>query len=543
MSNFKLTEEQVSIIESNHDNMLVEAGAGTSKTFTLIEKAKAHNDLRILYLAFNRSVKEEAEAKFPRNVTVATTHSHPYQFIGKKYSHKLEPFIKPYALINALGLKGKSRLQPKFMKVLAKRIIGTISNYLVSDDLYVLAKHVDIDMQNPLEREHLNPREIAMYATDAWNMMKDINTDRLPMLHDGYLKLFSMSNQPYINLRTGREFDMIMLDERQDTNPVTMSIVNRQAARKVLVGDRHQAIYGFRGALDGASSFETDNIYKLSGSFRYGQDIANAANKLLFLKGSDFIIKGLGPKGELRYKDDYENLSTEIAGSKVLSLARTSSSICLDAVSWMKSGKQIAFMGGIKSYKFSEIDDIYALRYGGEIRDPMIQMYESYEELRQVAKESDDYEINAAIKLIDTYGQEWPTILNQLHQSSSADESKADIVFSTIHKAKGLESDTVLLSEDIVTLKSDFHLEKGGDVKNKSNLKLIEEYNLGYVAITRAKSRLILPEHSRKLFEHTGVQNEVKTRTILDTINKDKAHLDNHMSVESLINKRRNRML
>uniref|UniRef100_UPI0013D42A21 UvrD-helicase domain-containing protein n=1 Tax=Klebsiella pneumoniae TaxID=573 RepID=UPI0013D42A21 len=65
----------------------------------------------------------------------------------------------------------------------------------------------------------------------------------LKMTHDGYLKLFQLS-KPDLS----KQFGLIMVDEWQDTNEVTMDIVLEQDARLILVGDRHQSIYGFRGA-------------------------------------------------------------------------------------------------------------------------------------------------------------------------------------------------------------------------------------------------------------------------------------------------------
>jgi len=72
------------------------------------------------------------------------------------------------------------------------------------------------------------------------------------MLHDGYLKLYQLSN-PVL------QYDCILLDEAQDINPVTGEIIFSQSrafnfySKKtsiILVGDSHQQIYSFRGARD-----------------------------------------------------------------------------------------------------------------------------------------------------------------------------------------------------------------------------------------------------------------------------------------------------
>jgi F-box protein 18 (helicase) len=73
------TEEQSTIINSNGD-LAINAVAGSGKTTTIIEYAASRPaSSRILYLAFNKSVKLEAVRKFAErgltNVTVETAHS------------------------------------------------------------------------------------------------------------------------------------------------------------------------------------------------------------------------------------------------------------------------------------------------------------------------------------------------------------------------------------------------------------------------------------------------------------------------------------
>ena len=60
----KLTKEQTDIINST-GNIKINAVAGSGKTTTIIEYARTRPaDSRILYLAFNKSVKLEAVRKF-----------------------------------------------------------------------------------------------------------------------------------------------------------------------------------------------------------------------------------------------------------------------------------------------------------------------------------------------------------------------------------------------------------------------------------------------------------------------------------------------
>lgn len=62
------------------------------------------------------------------------------------------------------------------------------------------------------------------------------------------------------------------------------------------VGDRHQAIYGFRGASNAMELIPSDETFYLTGSFRFGNEVAEVANRILDLKGDVVHLRGLGRK-------------------------------------------------------------------------------------------------------------------------------------------------------------------------------------------------------------------------------------------------------
>src|SRR6266404_3927503 len=89
----QLTQEQTDIINST-GNIKINAVAGSGKTTTIIEYAKTRPpNSKILYLAFNRSVKLEAVKKFSEkklsNVQVETAHSLAYRQIVSKNNYKV----------------------------------------------------------------------------------------------------------------------------------------------------------------------------------------------------------------------------------------------------------------------------------------------------------------------------------------------------------------------------------------------------------------------------------------------------------------------
>lgn len=83
------TPEQQPIIDYEGDHLVVKAYAGCGKTTTLVAYAHAHPKLRILYLAYNRAIRDEGASKFPSNVVCKTSHQLAWGTFGRQYQHKL----------------------------------------------------------------------------------------------------------------------------------------------------------------------------------------------------------------------------------------------------------------------------------------------------------------------------------------------------------------------------------------------------------------------------------------------------------------------
>ena len=113
----------------------------------------------------------------------------------------------------------------------------TLNAWLCSTDDEIGVQHAEETDARPGEIQ-----TVVKLARKLWEQMCDPQNP-LKMVHDGYLKLFAMS-KPQLR------YDIILLDEAQDTNPITLQIVMSQVPRValVLVGDKHQSIYGFRKA-------------------------------------------------------------------------------------------------------------------------------------------------------------------------------------------------------------------------------------------------------------------------------------------------------
>lgn len=262
-----LTEEQQAVVQSRSDALGVFAFAGAGKTTTLKAYAEARPNEKILYLAFNTAIKEEAKKKFPKNVECHTTHSLAYMQEGREYRHKLNTSgnIRPDVIASVLGLdfhnpKSFRRAQQS-QTILNKFILSSHNSF---DDF--AGQFNDGEQSSNLED-----------ACKLWEAMIDKSNDVMPMLHDGYLKLFQLK---FPSL----DWDTILFDEAQDANPVTLEIIRHQDAKKVFVGDPHQQIYSFRGVVNAMHDpIVRDRLY-LTETFRFGRDLADIANGILEIK-------------------------------------------------------------------------------------------------------------------------------------------------------------------------------------------------------------------------------------------------------------------
>jgi HK97 family phage prohead protease len=85
------------------------------------------------------------------------------------------------------------------------------------------------------------------------------------------------------NSDNDRPFDIFMFDEAQDMNDVMAKVLTDNALNMpiIMVGDSRQAIYAFRGSIDGLSKQDATYRIPLTQSFRYGSNIQHLANIVL----------------------------------------------------------------------------------------------------------------------------------------------------------------------------------------------------------------------------------------------------------------------
>lgn len=458
------TDEQSAIAKSFADILFVEAFAGTGKTAALIMYAQAHPELRFIYIAFNRAIKEEAAQRFPANVQCITSHGLAYRLFGRPYDAKLKlGGLKAFMVAGVFNISAKE----------AQDTIYTLEAFLYSSERSIGIEHA-LRAGCPEQFAHLH----VEYAIKLWDKMCDQEDMSIPMLHDGYLKLYELADQR-INC------DVLLIDEYQDLNPVTLSIIKKQSCRKVFVGDSRQAIYGFRGAINASAMVRADERLYLTGSFRFGAGIAAIANAVLSAYSPlPRPLRGLGPEKTVMQVNPN-------APHAVLS--RTNGTLFSECVKVMQRSMPFGFVGGIESYQFNKVLDAWNLKIGKKslVKDAVLRAFRNYSDLSSYADEVEDKEIKSILRVVDEYGSSIPDLVEEIKSKAIKDLSGNEVVFATAHRSKGLEFDAVILTDDFVDMKPKKDPDNDVEV-----LPQREEINLLYVALTRSKRAIQLPSHT-----------------------------------------------
>ncbi len=485
-----LTPEQLAIIQSA-GNIKINAVAGSGKTTTIVEYARTRpKGSRILYLAFNRAVKLEAKKKFAKyglgNVKIETAHSLAYRQVVKKYNYKVRhEEYKTYELADLLKLVGNGE---KHSELVIANHIGKLASLFCNSKA---RKVQELDYFKSIQDKQakafaLNHR--TQIEGKTRKLLAMMNAGKMEISHDFYLKKFQLGN-PVL------PFDYILFDEGQDASPAMLDIFLNQKATKVIVGDSHQQIYAWRSAVNSLEQVDFAE-YSLSNSFRFSQPIADLALNVL---GWKELLKLTPP-------EKISGMGTEDRTKTRAILARTNLGLLLEAIEQViEQGetKSIYFEGNINSYTYADegasLYDVLNLYNGnhGKIKDSLIRRMDTLEDLEEFIEKTEDKQLGLMVKIVKKYKNEIYEIIRTLKEKHVGDDKKeeAELIFSTVHRCKGMEYDKVKLVGDFLNKEL---LEKILNEVKLENLdigKLNEEINLLYVAITRTTNHLYLPEN------------------------------------------------
>ena len=468
-------------------NLLVQAVAGSGKTTTIIEAMRrmqeACPDLVCYYAVFNKANQVEAQERLAGTTVVATTmHS-----LGFRSMSRMRLRIGKDLYKTSKGLEaGLSKQEMKSLLPFARRMVG-------------LARAVGIGVEGMLE--NTLPSWIALAGEHGIEVGEGCSLAQGCSLA---MKLLALSMQEaehksidfddmlYLSVHQdfGGRFpkcDVLFVDEAQDMSPVQIEMIARIAAkgtRIVAVGDRGQAIYGWRGAqsdsMDEISRRFNCSELPLSVSWRCARSIVEVAASY----GMTIESAPTAPEGEVVKSKPGHVLPD---GATVLS--RTVAPLVAACYSLIKARRPARVLGReigqglvslIKGLKGSNVNDMLGRLTAwqdrevlkcGEREDKIAAVEDRCECVRVMCEglPPDAYTIDRLCEEIE-----------DMFQDKGA--TAKTVTFSSIHKAKGMEWDQVHIL--------DAH--KLPSAWAKREWQRVQEVNCAYVAVTRAKSSLVL---------------------------------------------------
>lgn len=511
----KFQQDIFSWVEHDQGHLVVEACAGSGKSTTLVKCLDFIPDgSKILLTAFNTDIVGELKRKTidKPNVDIRTLHSLGLLFIKKnipqasaipepfKYDAYIKNNIKELSSINTYTLRGREYF----------RYIDNIKKYVDFGRFYLCQTVKDLDF---IESRYAidtiaDEKEVALKVME-WgkNALETIDyTDMVWLPNVLFLKPL------------GLLYDFIMVDECQDMNKAERELVLKcfkMGTRLVSCGDTNQCLYSFAG-----SDPESFNILKslpntkclpLSISYRCGKDIVKFANKIVptieaaenavdgkiirdvtldMVKDGDMILcrnnaplvqiynefLKLGKKAFIRGKDIGNNLKAIVNSTKQELL----NADCKEDGVFVRLYDDL-FVARNKLMEKFGIDDKTAME------SPQIQNKLDMINALEILAEG----INKSEEIIEKIDEIFPKR-----------DKKDGISLSTIHKAKGLEANNVFIAcESLMPSKS-----------AKKDWEVRQEYNLMYVAYTRAKNTLGFIDE--KDFEKFNISNSNSIATL-----------------------------
>jgi superfamily I DNA/RNA helicase len=459
----KPTDEQVAIydkVRTTGENLLISSSAGGGKTTTLEGMVPLFRE-PWLYLAFSKSVVEEAVDRMPSGGDIRT--------------------------INSMGLKcwrdGNGKAITNIKKI--KEILGEyLRNLRGSDrteasDAYFdivgainMARHLGYIPPRKFEHarrlctvEELNRRIERPLSPLEQQIVDDILLISIKASYAGSVDFDDQVYMPALFGGSFPRFPNVLVDERQDLSPTNVALlencVSPAKSRLCCVGDRWQSIYYFRGA-------ETDGMDKskakfnmtemlLSYSFRCPENIVKAVHWRVP------HMKWIKPGGvyEVLHSLDVDTIPD---GAAIL--CRNNAPLFRAAFSLLSRKRSVSVAGSDIGPRIIHL--LGKVGNPSDKRDDLLFKIEAW-------KDAQLEKTNAPATILDTAEcmkvfAGWGATCDQaINYAKYIFAQRGKIFLSTGHKAKGLEWDTV------------YHLDPHLIGKDDQDL------NLKYVITTRAK--------------------------------------------------------
>lgn len=487
------TQEQDAVVDKSKEgkSFVIQARAGCGKSFILKAVARAQPRTTFAYAVFNTKNKDEinCDETKPNNLNPTTFHGLCNSYVKSKLKRptfegqKVSKIISKDSDFNTFD-KGHSPAE----KVIAKE------NYSEMLNLVSLMKNSMLDPQfydvvNLANRYNISPpMERGEFCRRAIDFLKKSDEQLDVIDYDDMIRFFVLHN-----MHKDFEGDALLVDEAQDNTlirTIIMSRLNDMGVQVIGVGDDRQAIYAFAGA-DSDSLSNIINMMRcdtmpLSVNFRCDKAIIRKAQGIV----PDIQYHEDKPEGLVQTVNYHNFVKTFKPGD--VAIGRFNRIIIGNCFRFIRDNKPATIQGKdfgnmlknmIKSFRATSIQDFYARLETWYERQAEIAERNNQDVSDAVA---DRYECLKFLASSCNTVEEVDARIDKIFTDTNDDKMYK---FSTAHKSKGLEWDNVYILDN--------------DKFRNTNPKLpdhqkIQEWNLQYIAYTRARHNLNLIEQVKE---------------------------------------------
>jgi DNA helicase-2/ATP-dependent DNA helicase PcrA len=471
-------------IKTGTGNLVIEASAGSGKSKTIDEGlAYTPRDSKVAFLAFNVDIVKELKTRVPEHVYCSTLGSLGNRNILNSLrvvfnNNKVNDLFNLYCeRIAAKGeLEEESLEALKNSENLVKRLVDLTKASLLLPSEQTISELCEKNTIN------LNGNASLLIAAIQFCFEESVN-DRTTIDYSDQVYFCAMGFVPC------QQFDVIFVDETQDltkadTKMILLSL--KPGGRIVCVGDRYQSINGFRGADTKVIPYLIDTlkaqVLPLSITYRLPLSHVRFMNeKFPFYKieASPNAIEG-----KIEYITSSKMI--DLAKEKDLVLCRNNAPMVKPCYAFIAKGikayikgrdigkglqsliKRIAkknddiskFLSDLESYRIRESEKLIAAKQTGKL-ESLIDQTDSIFALSEG--------IHSVKELLAKT------------ESIFSDHSEG-ICFSSVHRAKGLES------RNVFVYKPDLMPSKSAKTEEQAQ----QEINVQIVAYSRSKENMYL---------------------------------------------------
>lgn len=474
-------------VEFDSGNAIIEAVAGSGKTTTIVEginRVPSHQSA--IFLAFNKSIAEELKS---RGVNARTFHSLCASAAMRAQNANTVSGDKSFQLLRT------ARSQMTGERVFTEEEVNNYGSFVTR--LVGLGKQVGVGCLVPdtqqvwydiIDHHDLELEKEGTSITRAMEIASELLTISN---HSDMIDFDDMLYIPVLKGLSLPKFFFVFVDEAQDTNAIQRAILRKimgPKSRLVAVGDPAQAIYGFRGAdsnsLNRIQKEFNCKRFPLSVSYRCATSIVEyARNWVDHIQPSDNA-----PEGEVRHLNG--DWDVGVFDAEDLVVCRTTRPLIELAFKMLRARIPVTVMGReigqglVKLIQGFKTNDISVL-------ETKIEWWAKRETEKAVAKMDEskaaaiEDKAQCLLMLAGQIGEEGGDVQKLIETINELfTPTRNSTTLATIHKAKGLEADTVYW------LNSSQCPSKWA----RQRWQKVQENNLCYVATTRAKSLLCLIE-------------------------------------------------